>query len=64
METQENKEAEQGCCKKGKCGCGGKALAALALLLVGGLGGYCAAKHCGSKNAAPGVSTPVENPKP
>jgi hypothetical protein len=60
MEAQENKEGEKGgCCSKGKC-CGGKALGAVALLVVGGLGGYFAGRHCGvSQNTA--VSTPAQN---
>lgn len=54
MENQETKADEKGgCCDKSKC-CGGKALAALALLLVGGLGGFAAgrcAKSCDVKAA-------------
>ena len=46
METQEGKGDEKGCCAKTKC-CTGKALAALALLLVGGFGGYFAGRNCG-----------------
>lgn len=46
MDTQEGKGDEKGCCTKSKC-CTGKALAALALLLVGGVGGYFAGKNCG-----------------
>lgn len=57
MENQETKGGELGCCAKGKC-CGGKGLAALALLLIGGLGGYAAATHCcktpSAQAAAPG----------
>ena len=60
MENQEGKEAEKGCCKKGSCCCGGKALAALALVLVGGLGGYCVAKHCASTSSVPAVSAPAK----
>lgn len=44
MENQETKGDEKGgCCAKSKC-CGGKGLAALALLLVGGAVGYFAGK--------------------
>ena len=45
---------EKGCCATKKC-CG-KTLAALALLAVGGLGGYAAAKCCGAKDAPAAVS--------
>lgn len=43
---------EKGCCSKSKC-CGGKALAAFALLALGGAGGYVAGKCCSAKHAAP-----------
>lgn len=46
MKNQEGEEEGGGCCGKGKC-CGGKALAALALLLLGGIGGYFAGR-CGT----------------
>lgn len=53
MESQETKETgKEGCCSKGKC-CGGKALAAIALLAIGGLGGYFCGRGCPSKDAAP-----------
>jgi hypothetical protein len=55
MDTTESKDGEKACCTKGKC-CG-KALAALALLLIGGAGGYFCARHCGSKTEA-AVSQP------
>lgn len=62
MDNQETKAGEKGgCCDKSKC-CGGKALAALALLLVGGFGGYFAGRNCGkvcpvSQAAAPAAPT-------
>lgn len=61
-ETQGEKiEEKGGCCSKSKC-CGGKTLAALALLLVGGLGGFAAGRHCGKvcpvrEAVAPAVPT-------
>ena len=47
MENQEakGKDEDKGCCAKSK-GCGCKALAAAALLAVGGLGGYFCGRHC------------------
>ena len=51
METQVNKEDGKECCGKGKC-CGAKALAAVALLAIGGLGGYFCGSHCAAKAAA------------
>ena len=49
----EKKDGQEGkaCCDKSKC-CG-KALAAFALLAIGGIGGYAAGKCCAAKNAAP-----------
>jgi hypothetical protein len=54
MENQEGKEGEAGCCAKTKC-CG-KALAALALLAVGGLGGYLAGRCCPARTSAPAAT--------
>jgi hypothetical protein len=51
MDNQEKKEDGKACCDKSKC-CG-KALAAFALLALGGTGGYFAGKCCGAKTAAP-----------
>ena len=63
MENQETKADEKGgCCSKSQC-CGGKTLAALALLLVGGLGGFAAgrcAKSCDVKSAS--VEAPAQPP--
>ena len=46
---EENKKEDgqevKGCCSKQKC-CGGKALAAIALLVAGTIGGYLCGKHC------------------
>lgn len=53
-EKKEGVEEGKGCCSKGKC-CGGKALAAIALLVAGTVGGYLCGKHCpsgGSKAAS------------
>jgi hypothetical protein len=64
MEAQENKEGEKGgCCTKGKC-CGGKALGAVALLVVGGIGGYFAGRHCTAcaMTSGPAISAPAQNP--
>jgi hypothetical protein len=53
MESQEKKDGQEGkaCCEKSKC-CG-KALAAFALLAIGGAGGYLAGKCQMSKCAVP-----------
>lgn len=57
----ENQEKDgKACCGKEKC-CGGKALAAIALLAIGGAGGYLAGKCCKAKCAAPAA---VEAPAP
>lgn len=50
-----------GCCSvKAKC-CGGKTLAALALLLVGGLGGFAASRCLKSCDVQPAsVQTPAK----
>ncbi|MBI2387033.1 MAG: hypothetical protein HYV14_13655 [Elusimicrobia bacterium] len=58
MENQE--KDEKACCDKSKC-CGGKALAAFALLAIGATGGYLAGKCCTAKTAAPAA---VEAPAP
>ncbi|TBR23168.1 hypothetical protein EPO15_06565 [bacterium] len=66
MDNQETKGDEKGgCCStKAKC-CGGKTLAALALLLVGSVGGYFAGRHCGKvcpvgEAAAPAAPAPAK----
>lgn len=46
----ENTETKEGCCSKGKC-CGAKALIAVALLAVGGIGGYLCGRCCSLKSA-------------
>ncbi|MBI2787743.1 MAG: hypothetical protein HYX59_03585 [Elusimicrobia bacterium] len=50
----EKKDGQDGkaCCDKSKC-CGGKALAAIALLAIGATGGYLAGKCGASKCAVP-----------
>lgn len=60
MENQEAKEADKGCCAKAKGCCGCKALAAFALLAVGGLGGYFAARHCCAAKPDAPVSAPAK----
>lgn len=64
MENKETsgtpEQAEGKCCSKGRC-CGCKALAAVALLAVGAIGGYFCARHCAPKEAAaPAVSAPAK----
>lgn len=55
----EKEEEKKDCCTTKKC-CGCKALAALALLLVGGLIGYFTARHCCAKQCpVPAASAPV-----
>lgn len=65
MDAQENKDEGKGCCTKGKC-CGGKALAALVLLAIGGAAGYFCGRHCATcplkTAAAPAVSAPAPTP--
>lgn len=56
MENQNDAKDGKGCCDKSKC-CGGKALAVIALLTIGGAGGYAAGKCCAAKHA-----TAVEAP--
>lgn len=58
METkqEDGKHDDKNCCAKGGCGC--KALKVIALLLIGGLGGYCAGKRC--HTAAPTASAIVQ----
>lgn len=60
MDTQENKDGKE-CCTKGKC-CGCKALAAIALLAVGGIGGYLCGRHCGATQCTtpPAVQAPAK----
>lgn len=59
----ENKEEGKACCGPSKC-CG-KALFALALLAIGGLGGYLCGRNCGThqcsaKDAPVQVSAPAQ----
>lgn len=52
--------AEKGaCCEKGKC-CGGKALAVIALLAIGGAGGFLCARQCPATGGSPAASTPAK----
>ena len=66
MENEEKKEEGKSCgcpCGKSKCCC--KAFGAVALLVVGALGGYFAGRHCKScamKTEAPAVSAPAQTP--
>lgn len=60
MENQDTKVEEKGgCCSKASKCCGGKAVAALALLLVGGLGGFAAGRCAKSCDVQP---APVQTP--
>ena len=54
----QNEAKESACCAKGKC-CGGKALAAIALLAIGGAGGYLCGRQCAIKDAPAAVSAPA-----
>ena len=56
METNQEKDGAKGCCSKAKC-CGGKTLAAIALLLAGTVGGYLCGRHCPDKGGAKAAST-------
>ena len=61
MENPEKKDGQEGkaCCEKSKC-CG-KALAAFALLAIGGAGGYLAGKCHASKCSMPaGAEAPAK----
>lgn len=62
MENEEKKGDEKGCCAKGKCCGGAKALGAVGLLLIGGLSGFLAGRHCGKGCPLPSgpVSTPAK----
>ena len=65
MDNEEKKEdGKSCCCGKSKCCC--KAFAAVALLVVGALGGYFAGRHCSScrmkAEAAPAASAPAQTP--
>ena len=64
MENQEKKDGQDGkaCCDKTKC-CGGKALAVIALLSIGGAGGYLAGQCRASRCAVPAGSAPVQPAK-
>lgn len=58
----ENQEKDgKACCDKSKC-CGGKALAAVALLAVGGIGGYLASRCCKNKTDAPAAAAAPAQP--
>lgn len=52
QEAKAGEADEKGCCSGAKKCCGGKALAAIALLAIGGIGGYAAGKCCASRAAA------------
>ncbi len=58
MDEKDQKEGTESCCSKKKC-CGCKALAAVALLLLGGVGGYLAGRHC-AVCAPQAVSAPAQ----
>ena len=44
MENQEKKEEGESCCSKGGCCC--KAFKAIALLVIGAIGGFLAGRYC------------------
>ena len=54
-EKKEGNGGEKACCSKGKC-CGGKALAAFALLVAGTIGGYLCGKQCPSQGGSKAAS--------
>jgi hypothetical protein len=59
---EETKADEKvGCCSKGKC-CGCKALAAVALIALGAVGGYFCGRHCAMKET-PAASAPANPAK-
>ena len=64
MEAEEKKDEGKSCCSKSSCCC--KAFGAIALLVVGGIGGYFAGRHCAScamrTAAAPAASAPAQTP--
>lgn len=51
MDTESKDGKDGSCCGRKSC-CGGKALAAIALLAVGAAGGYLCARGCGDKPSA------------
>jgi hypothetical protein len=63
MENEEKKEEGKSCCAKGGCCC--KAFKAVALLVVGLVGGYFVGRHCAAcalKSAPAAVSAPAPTP--
>lgn len=58
MDAKDEVGGGQGCCTKAKC-CGGKALIAIALLAVGGVGGYFCGRSCPVKEV-PAASAPAQ----
>ena len=66
MENEEKKEEGKSCCAKASCCC--KAFKAVALLVVGGIAGFFAGRHCGSgmcplkSPAAPAATAPASTP--
>ncbi|MFI5361981.1 MAG: hypothetical protein ACHQ49_08440 [Elusimicrobiota bacterium] len=66
MENEEKKDEGKACCGKSSCCC--RAFKAVALVVVGGIAGYFAGRHCGSgmcplKSAmAPAASAPAATP--
>ena len=68
MENEEKKEEGKSCCAcpcgKTNCCCK-KAIGAILLLVVGGIGGYFAGRHCtmcAMKTAPAAVSAPAATP--
>ncbi len=62
-ETKDATKDGKPCCDKSRC-CGGKALAAFALLALGGIGGYLGGRYCPSqcpvKDAPAAAVTPAK----
>lgn len=58
-QNQDVKTEGKGCCGTKSCRCCGKALAVLALLAIGGLGGWALGKHCPVKDV-PAAASPAK----
>lgn len=58
MDSEQKAHEGHSCCTKGYC-CGGKAVAALVLLLVGGMIGHCIGRRCGLRECPVGMMNPA-----
>ena len=64
MDTPENKSEGKGCCTSTSKCCGCKAVAAVVLLLVGGIIGFFCGRRCGMKMCpVSGMSVPAQTTK-